>query len=122
MSAERKGLLGRRALLGAPIAASAIFALVIFVGPTTSQSATPPSAEFGARLFDAHCSSCHGADGSGDTPVGKAMNVPSIKSTSLSADAMVKFVQESDKHKMAAGKLSAEELADLLAYLVSLKG
>jgi mono/diheme cytochrome c family protein len=65
----------------------------------------------GAALYKANCASCHGADGSGDTPVAKAMKVPSIKGSSLSADAMVTFVQESDKHKMPAGKLSAEELA-----------
>ena len=65
----------------------------------------------GAALYKANCASCHGVDGSGDPPVAKAMKVPAIKGSSLSADAMVKFVQESDKHKMAAGKLSAEELA-----------
>ncbi|NOX29207.1 MAG: c-type cytochrome [Actinobacteria bacterium] len=62
---DRRRVLGRHALLAAPLAASAIFALVIFVGPTTSQSATPPSVELGALLFDASCSSCHGANGEG---------------------------------------------------------
>jgi mono/diheme cytochrome c family protein len=64
----------------------------------------------GAALYKANCASCHGADGSGDTPVAKAMKIPSIKG-SLSAEEIVKFVQESDKHKMPAGKLSAEDLA-----------
>jgi mono/diheme cytochrome c family protein len=65
----------------------------------------------GAALYKANCASCHGADGSGDTPVAKAMKIPSIQGSSLSDNALVKFVQESDKHKMPAGKLSAEELA-----------
>ena len=65
----------------------------------------------GAALYKANCASCHGDDGSADTPVARSMNIPPIKGSSLSADAMVEFVQESDKHKTPAGKLSAEDLA-----------
>ena len=58
-------VISRVATLGAPIVASVVFAVVLLAGPTTSQSATPPRAELGALLFDAHCSSCHGALGTG---------------------------------------------------------
>jgi len=35
--------------------------------------ATAASAEDGAALYKAKCASCHGAEGKGDTPVGKAL-------------------------------------------------
>ncbi len=65
----------------------------------------------GAALYKDNCASCHGADGSADTPVGKAMSVPAIKGTSKDAAAIAKYVRESDKHKAASDKLSDEQLA-----------
>lgn len=32
----------------------------------------------GAELYRVHCASCHGVDGRGDTPVGKALKVKSL--------------------------------------------
>ena len=64
----------------------------------------------GAGLFAKNCASCHGADGSGDTPVGKAMNVPSLKGAGLAADKVASQVRDSAKHKAASDKLSDEEL------------
>ncbi len=64
----------------------------------------------GAALYKANCASCHGADGKADGAVAKAMNVPPLAGTTLSADAVVKAVQTGDTHKALAGKLSAEEL------------
>jgi ubiquinol-cytochrome c reductase cytochrome c subunit len=52
-------------MLGAPLIGSAIFAVVLFAGAAPTQSATPPSPEIGAVLFDAQCSSCHGPHGEG---------------------------------------------------------
>jgi len=66
MSRRKIGsVVGGRAMLAIPAVASAIFAIVLFTGSTPTQSATPPSPQLGALLFDAHCSSCHGADGTG---------------------------------------------------------
>ena len=72
--------------------------------------AGPAAAADGAALYQANCASCHAADGSADTPVGKAMNVPALKPTAMSAEEIAKYVQESDKHKGPAGKLSPDEL------------
>ena len=64
----------------------------------------------GAALYQTNCASCHGADGKAEGPVAKAMNVPPVAGISMSPEDVVKLVQGSDKHKAAAGKLSAEEL------------
>ena len=74
----------------------------------------------GAALYQANCATCHGADGAGDTPVGKAMKVPSLKGSERSADAIAKFVKESGKHTGPAGKLSAEELSAVAEAAASL--
>ena len=65
MNANGIRRLGGRAMLGAPLIGSAVFAVVLFTGAAPTQSATPPSLELGAVLFDAQCSSCHGPHGEG---------------------------------------------------------
>ena len=71
----------------------------------------------GAALYQANCASCHGADGNADGPVAKAMNVPPVAGTSLSPEAVVKSVKESDKHKAQSDKLSDEELSAIAGAL-----
>ena len=70
--------------------------------------ASPALAVDGAALFAANCGSCHGADGKAETPAAKAMGVPAI--AGHAAGATIEFVQQSDKHKAVADKLSAEQL------------
>lgn len=72
----------------------------------------------GAALYSSNCASCHGADGSADTPVAKAMSVPGLKGISLSAEAIAAYVTESDKHTAQADKLTPEDLAAIGAFVV----
>lgn len=39
------------------------------------------------QLFDKNCKSCHGADGSGDTPVGKKLGIKPLKEKAAADDA-----------------------------------
>jgi mono/diheme cytochrome c family protein len=68
-----------------------------------------------AALFKAKCASCHGPDGKGETPVGKALKVQSLLDPRWAADdapaAIAKAVREGVPGMPAmASKLSAAEI------------
>lgn len=76
----------------------------------------------GAAVYKDSCSSCHGDDGKGNTPVGKAMKVKSISGTTMAGEEIAKFVMASDKHKKAAAKLSPEQSAAVGKYVADTFG
>jgi mono/diheme cytochrome c family protein len=80
-------------------------------------------AEDGAALFKAKCAACHGVDGKGETPVGKALKVKPLAGTKLSAKEIEKVAAEGRPGtKMVAVKgLSPEQLAAVAAHVKSLK-
>jgi len=61
--------------------------------PTTARAAEK---EVGEQTFKAQCASCHGEDGSGNTPAGKSLRVP-------------------DLHNIDVQKLSDTHLAEIIA-------
>lgn len=77
------------------------------------------------------CAKCHGADGKGQTKVGKKLNVKDYTSAKVQGDmkdeAMVKAitdgVSENGKEKMKAFKseLSPAEITDLVAHIRKFK-
>jgi mono/diheme cytochrome c family protein len=85
---------------------AALFALA------TSAAAGEPD---GAALYQTKCASCHGPDGRGDTPVGKALKIRSLLEPRWAADdapaAIAKLVREGAPGMPAmASKLSAAEI------------
>ena len=79
----------------------------------------------GADTYKAKCQMCHGADGLGQTPAGKAMkaipfNDPQIVSKS---DADLIAATTNGKNKMPAykGKLSDAEIKATIAYIRTLQ-
>lgn len=53
--------------------------LAVASAPTLLAAASAPAAEpDGAAVYKAKCASCHGADGRGETPIGKARKVKSL--------------------------------------------
>jgi len=79
----------------------------------------------GAAIYKAKCASCHGPDGKGETSVGKSLKLRSLASAEVqkSSDADLSKVISDGKGKMPAykGKLSADEIKALVAYIKTLK-
>jgi mono/diheme cytochrome c family protein len=71
----------------------------------------------------AKCQMCHGADGSGNTPAGKAMKVPAVSTFVKASDADLIAATKSGKGKMPAfaGKLTDAQIKESVLYLKSLK-
>lgn len=78
----------------------------------------------GAALYKAKCASCHGADGSGNTPAGKSLKVRDLRSPEVQkmSDAELIAVTTSGKGKMPAygSKLSADQIKQLVAVIRAL--
>jgi cytochrome c6 len=78
----------------------------------------------GAALYKAKCATCHGADGSGQTPMGKSMKLRDLRSADVQklTDAELTKVTADGKGKMPAykAKLTAEEITALVAYIRSI--
>lgn len=79
----------------------------------------------GAAVYKAKCASCHGPDGKGETAIGKSMKLRSFASADVqkTTDADLTKIISDGKGKMPAykGKLSADEIKALVAYIRTLK-
>ena len=82
--------------------------------PSLAQSA-------GETLFKTKCAACHGPDGKGEVPMGKKLAARNLSSTEVQgqSDAQLTDVMTKGKNKMPAyaGKLTKEQMADLVAYI-----
>lgn len=79
----------------------------------------------GADLYKAKCVMCHGPDGSGATPAGKALKAASFKDAVLvkAADPELIAVATKGKGKMPAyeGKLTDAQIKAVIAYVRTLQ-
>ena len=74
-----------------------------------------------AAVYKAKCAACHGADGAGQTTMGKKMNLRDLRSPEVQKQSnpeLLKIISDG-KGKMPAykAKLSADELKGLVDYL-----
>jgi mono/diheme cytochrome c family protein len=83
------------------------------------------AASDGAALFKTKCTSCHGADGAGQTPAGKMMKVKDLRSDAVqkATDLELTKVISGGKGKMPAyGKqLSTADVQALIVHIRTLK-
>ncbi len=79
----------------------------------------------GAALYKSKCAMCHGADGSGQTPVGKSMKVADLRSDKVQKETDIELTKviAGGKGKMPAyGKqLSTPDVQSLIAFIRTLK-
>jgi cytochrome c6 len=79
-------------------------------------------AQSGAEAtYKAKCAMCHGADGKGDSPMGKKLNIRDLGSPEVQkqTDAELTTIVTKGKGKMTPfeGKLTAEQIGQLVAYI-----
>jgi cytochrome c6 len=93
---------------------AAVVALVFVSVPANAQDA-------GAALFKTKCAACHGADGKGETAIGKANKLRDLSSAEVQqqSDADLTTIITNGKGKMPAyaKSLKPEQIKDLLAYI-----
>ena len=84
-----------------------------------------PMAAFadGAATFKTKCAPCHGADGSGQTPVGKNLKVRDLRSAEVQklSDADMTKVLAEGKGKMPASKLAPADIKAVVGFIRTLK-
>ena len=83
---------------------------------------TSAQAQDAGALFKAKCSTCHAADGSGNTQMGKTLGVPDLHSDEVQkkTDAqLIDAVTNGSGKKMPAykGKLTDAQIKDLVGYI-----
>jgi cytochrome c6 len=93
--------------------------LTVSVLPSRADDAT------GAVLYKTKCAACHGADGKGETTMGKANKLKDLGSEDVQkeSDADLAAIIGNGKSKMPAyGKsLKPDQIKDLVAYIRTLK-
>jgi cytochrome c6 len=83
------------------------------------------SAQSGADLFKSKCAMCHGPDGKGQTAMGKNLNIRDLGSAEVQSqtDADLTKIITDGKWKMPKydGKLTGDQITDLVKYIRTLK-
>jgi mono/diheme cytochrome c family protein len=101
-----------------PFATLFVLCLAAFTLPARAQDS-------GADTYKAKCQMCHGADGLGNTPVGKMAKIVSFKDpTVVSApDTDLIAIVKNGKNKMPAnnGKLTGDQITAVVAYIRTLQ-
>ena len=82
-------------------------------------------ADAGGDTFKAKCAACHGATGAGDTTMGKNLKLRDLGSADVQkqSDEELTTTISKGKGKMPAydGKLTKEQITDVVKYIRSLK-
>jgi cytochrome c6 len=103
----------------------ALLAIAIaFTFAVSSWAQTSEKAE-SVALFKKNCAMCHGADGTGNTPMGKMEHIVNLHSPQVQSmtEAQLVTVIENGKAKMPAfkTKLKPEQIKDLASYIKGMK-
>lgn len=87
-------------------------------------SSSPARAQDAAAIYKTKCAACHGADGKGETAIGKVNKVRDLGSPEVQkqTDTELTTIVEAGKGKMPgyAKSLKAEQVKELVAYIRSI--
>jgi mono/diheme cytochrome c family protein len=82
------------------------------------------SAKAGKATYDAKCAMCHSMDGSGNSPMGKSMKVPDLRSKAVQKETDTQLYDAIAKGKgmmpQYGSQLSKEQIDDLVAFIRTL--
>ena len=94
-------------------------AFIFFFATVRAESTDP------AAAFKTNCAACHGADGRGQGPIGKALHVKDLGSDEVQSqsDQELKKIIADGKGKMPAykSKLSDDDIAALVTFIRTLR-
>lgn len=94
--------------------------VLVVCGSLTLLSAEA-KASAGEDVYKSHCVVCHGADGSGNTTLGKQLKASDLRGEDVQklTDAELKQVISNGKNNMPAfgGQVTAAEVDDLVKYV-----
>ena len=76
----------------------------------------------GPSVYAERCASCHGADGRGQTPVGRALGIPSFEGQRFDVEGVGTLLRESKSHASVDGEAIESELAALVEAMNALAG
>jgi mono/diheme cytochrome c family protein len=87
-------------------------------------SASPAAAEgntAGADVYKAKCATCHGQDGSGNTPVGKSLQVADLRSAAVQSKSDAELTQSVSEGKGNMpgfkGNISDDEIHAVVTFV-----
>ena len=79
----------------------------------------------GAALYKKTCTTCHGADGAGQTPMGKKMKLRDLRSVEVRKQTDIELMKiiSGGKEKMPAygKKMTTDEIQAVIAFIRTLK-
>jgi cytochrome c6 len=99
-----------------------VLAVLLFIVPAPIFTPSARAADDSAALFKAKCAACHGPDGSGSTPTGKAMGTPDLRSEDVQKQTDAQLIDSTTNgkgKKMPAykGKLTDDQIKGLVGYI-----
>ena len=99
---------------------------IAVLGAVIGSLAIPAMAQQpGEAAYKAKCAMCHGADGRGNTPVGKSMKLRSLKSAEDVKESDAELFKQTKegvgKMQGYAGKLTDAQIQDVVAYIRTLQ-
>ncbi len=107
-------------------AAGLVVLSVVLAGAWFFSQVTQLRAQSAQAIFDAKCEMCHAKDGSGNTPMGKNMKVPDLRSKAVQSKTNADLYKAIDKGMgvMPAygGQLSKQQINQMVEYVRHLAG